>query len=178
MEQRTSQPGDLGVSRRNFLNGQFRAPDPIHPPWAVVTPAFTQKCSRCDACIDACPEKILHRGGGGFPEVVFSRGECTFCKKCLEVCRDRALVRISDQLPWTIKAEISDSCIVAKGVVCRSCLEQCEPVAIRFHYEGGRMSKPHLSHERCTGCGACVRPCPVGAVQIVAPTATFKDRHS
>ncbi len=177
MKQQTNHLSAINVSRRNFLSGQLRAADPIRPPWATVSSSFTRLCSRCDACIDHCPETILRRGDGGFPEVDFSRGECTFCEKCLEVCRDLALVRMPGRSPWALKAEIGNRCIVLEGVVCRSCLEQCEPAAIRLHYEGGRMAKPRLSLERCTGCGACVRPCPVGAVRVAAMTDPSREQR-
>lgn len=116
------------------------------------------------------------RGDGGFPEVSFDRGECTFCAKCLDACTDQALARIFGQAPWPVKAEIRHGCVAARGVVCRSCLEQCEPVAIGFRNEavaalaeGIRASVPHLEPERCTGCGACVRTCPVGAIHMAVP---------
>jgi ferredoxin len=40
---------------------------------------FEDRCTRCGACVDACPESILRRGSGGFPTVDFTASACTFC---------------------------------------------------------------------------------------------------
>jgi ferredoxin-type protein NapF len=35
----------------------------------------------------------------------------------------------------------------------------------------GSPSQPHVENEACTGCGACVSPCPAGAM-TVKPTGS------
>jgi ferredoxin-type protein NapF len=157
-------------SRRQFFRGDIAVQRlPIRPPWSVAEADFTRDCSRCNACIKACPESILSAGSGGFPEVNFNSGECTFCADCVAVC-EAPVFRPRQQSPWQQHAEISDACITRKQVVCRSCSENCEPEAIQFRLGVGAVGVPEVDIERCTGCGACVAVCPTRAVKI-SPTA-------
>lgn len=64
----------------------------------------------------------------------------------------------------SIKAEIGTACIAFKQVVCRSCGDACEARAIRFKLRAGGVAVPVLDAESCTGCGACIAPCPVAAI--------------
>lgn len=163
----------MAISRMQFLRGRFRAEAPaLRPPWALAEEAFLLACERCDACIQACPNHILHSGSGRFPEVDFSRGECTFCGDCVTACPTKALDKAARQnggSPWTYVAHLKDNCLAKNGVVCRTCGEVCEPRAIRFAI--AVISQPVLQLDDCTGCGACVAPCPVGAIAISAVPA-------
>ena len=38
--------------------------------------------------------------------------------------------------------------------------------AIRFSPRLGGPPRPEILDDRCTGCGACVRPCPVAALRV------------
>ncbi len=157
---------NIHTSRRNFLRGRVNDRLLVRPPWSLEESLFIQKCTRCDKCIKACPEKILVRGDGGFPVVRFERGECTFCEKCLLSCSDGALVRKEGSVAWSHKVKIQSSCIVFKGVVCMTCRDQCEPRAIRFTPVIGGLSPPVLDEDLCSGCGACIAPCPSGAIKV------------
>ena len=55
---------------------------PQRPPWALNEFLFVDQCTRCNECITACEEEIIIRADGGFPEIDFNRGECTFCELC------------------------------------------------------------------------------------------------
>ena len=136
-------------------------------PWALPEGEFLSRCTRCNACIDACPEHIVVRGSGGFPEVDFTRGGCTFCGRCADACAPRALDRAAGE-PWALKATIAASCLARNRVVCRSCAERCEARAIRFVPALGGAADPVVDLERCTGCGACVAVCPVSAIDVAA----------
>lgn len=154
------------VSRAQFLRGDFSASrSAIRPPWAMVEPDFVEACSRCGDCIGACPEKILEKGRGGFPQVNFGLGECSFCGDCARSCKTGALD--VERAPWRLKAQIAPSCLALKQVVCHSCGESCPTGAIRFRIAVGVVARPELDAAACTGCGACVGPCPVAAVTIV-----------
>ncbi len=156
-------------SRRRLLRGRVRAAPPaLRPPWSLAD-RFTDLCTRCGACVGACPESILRVGDGGFPEVDFRRGECSFCAACADACPEPLFDR-SAHRPWTLVAAIGPSCLTARRVVCRSCGDACPESAIRFALEPNGVARPALDTSACTGCGACLSACPVGAVTIGAPS--------
>ncbi len=157
------------ISRRQFLHGDVRGTtQPLRPPWALSEAQFIETCERCDECISACPEKILRRGSGGYPEVTFAAGGCTFCGDCAKAC-EYGVLRFEDdpqQMPWRLAVAIGASCLSLNGTVCRSCGEVCEDRAIRFKLEVGGIARPLLDAAECNGCGQCVSVCPVGSIRI------------
>ena len=160
------------LSRRSFLSGKFSRPVvELPPPWALPQALFEQACTRCDACIAACPSRIVKRGAGGYPSIDFllGAGVCTFCGDCVTACLPRALPREEDAAPWQLKAGIKSSCLAFQDVVCRSCGDACGETAIRFSPLLRGAARPELDMKRCTGCGACVGVCPVGAMKVASP---------
>ena len=165
-----TEEANRNISRLEFLRGSWRGGNaPIRPPWALAEPLFLNSCDGCAACIDACPEKLLIQGRGRYPRVDFSRGECTFCQGCVEVCNAGALAVQADQPAWDLQAVITAACLAMQGVVCRSCAESCEQRAIAFRLALGGVSRPQLQSQLCSGCGACIRPCPVQAISMRRP---------
>jgi ferredoxin-type protein NapF len=158
------------VTRRQLLTGTPPGP---RPPWSLSAALFPERCTRCEDCLRACPEGILVRGQGGYPEVDFRRGGCSFCGACLEACHGRALVGEAGQSAgaWSLRAGIGPACLALAGVVCRSCGEACEARAIRFPPRPGGISRPEPDLSRCSGCGACVAGCPVQAVTVTEAEA-------
>ena len=157
----------LDPSRRSFLRGRPRPQEQIRPPWALAEALFVDRCTRCNDCLKACPQKILVAGDGGYPTVDFGRAECTFCGECLAVCQPRALRRVEGELPWHRKALINDTCLARRGVECRVCADYCAVAAIRFAPRLGGNPRPEIDSATCTGCGACVGPCPTRAITIL-----------
>ena len=158
----------VDASRRGFFRGRPRPKAEIRPPWALPEAAFTECCTRCGDCLIACPEKIIVTGDGGFPGLDFKRGECTFCGECVTACKPQALLRAADeQAPWAHKAVIGPSCLPERGVECRTCGDFCLANAIRFSPRLGGSPIPIIDPAICTGCGACLAPCPVNAITIV-----------
>jgi ferredoxin-type protein NapF len=155
------------LTRRQFLRGKFGESASLRPPWAAAEPEFLARCTRCDACLDACPEHILVRGSGGFPVVDFTQRGCTFCGACVDACKPHALERTAAP-PWAVKASIGASCLALNRVVCSACGERCEARAIRFRPALGAAPTPAIDPDRCTGCGACVAVCPVSAITVSA----------
>lgn len=163
----------MDPQRRLFLRGRpavKQAPPVPRPPWALAEAEFLTICTRCDACIQACPEGILFKGDGGFPEVRFSHTGCTTCGRCVEACQPRALLRNTDQPPWDWRADIGPACLALKKVECRVCGEICDTAAIRFTPTLGGISCPTLDATRCNGCGTCLTPCPTQAITLKMPT--------
>lgn len=153
-------------SRRSLLRGRVRSePSPLRPPWALPEDAFIDLCHRCDACIEACPERILrHDDDRGHPRIDFTQGSCVFCRQCQQACPTSALSTIE---PPRWLARIGRDCLAERRIVCQSCAEQCEQGAIRFRLWIGGVGQPEVMSEACTGCGACVAPCPTGAIEII-----------
>lgn len=157
---------NFDASRRRFFRGGSRAETVPRPPWAVDEARFSEVCTRCNACIDGCPEGILWRGSGGFPELDFRKGGCTLCGACLEACEPGALsITVHPPLPWTMT--VSDKCFSGQGITCRACGDECERRAIRFRLMVGGRAEVTVVEAACNGCGACIRFCPADAIRAV-----------
>lgn len=157
----------INQSRRNLFSR--RKSNVTRPPWSKTDQEFTDNCTRCDKCITACETQIIKRGEGGFPEIDFNLGECIFCQLCVDVCPE-PVFDLAQSLPWSIRASIKDSCLTYQGVWCQSCKDACDPRAISFIMAVGQVPKPLIDTDACTGCGACVSPCPSNAIQIGKPS--------
>jgi ferredoxin-type protein NapF len=68
--------------------------------------------------------------------------------------------------PWRVRVVLAPGCLAQRGVVCRTCGEFCDEGAIRFRLQVGGCAIPEFDLHRCTGCGACVAPCPVAAIRV------------
>jgi ferredoxin-type protein NapF len=156
----------VDASRRGFFRGRPRPRPENRPPWALDEARFVDVCTRCNDCLKACPEQILVAGDGAYPSVDFRRGECTFCGECVTACLPHALLRQEATPPWPYKATVSTACLPHKGVECRVCGDFCDARAIRFTPRLGGNPLPEIDAEKCTGCGACVAPCPTQAIAI------------
>lgn len=156
--------------RRAFLRGSSPrlSQTAIRPPWALPFADFIQACTRCDDCLRACPQHIVQRGDGGYPEISFKAGECSFCGQCAAACKAGAF-QPDNRTPrnaWHLTVNIQPTCLSLNGVVCRTCGEQCDARAIRFQLQTRAVAVPQLNPASCTGCGACVGVCPVNAITI------------
>ena len=58
--------------------------------------------------------------------------------------------------------------LAAQNVECRVCGEACDVSAIRFRPRIGGVPLAEVDNTACNGCGACIAPCPVSAVQRIA----------
>ncbi|GIU50992.1 ferredoxin-type protein NapF [Shewanella sairae] len=153
----------INQSRRRLFRRNKR--QAVRLPWADPDIEFTDLCTRCDKCIQACETQILIKGDGGFPEVDFSIDECTFCHRCVDACEEPLFTPLSSQA-WQIKAHILESCMAYQGIWCQSCKDACDSRAINFTLAIGKAPLPDINIDACTGCGACVAPCPSNAIVI------------
>lgn len=152
------------LSRRALLFGRATPEAPaLRPPWALSESLFAASCTRCDACVRACPENVLARGADGLPRFEPAHGECTFCGDCVRACDSGALAADLSP-PWELRAAVGAGCLPAHGVVCASCREVCPESAIRVP-PGGRGAAV-VDDARCSGCGACVGICPAAAITL------------
>lgn len=168
------------ISRRQFLRGDLHAERvALRPPWALPEARFVEACTRCGDCVRACPQSILRRGAGGFPEIDFARGECTFCAACSAACLAGALPRLADgAAPWTLKATIGSGCLALHGVLCAVCRERCAAGAITLQRVAARVPVPQIRSTACTGCGACLAPCPASAIAMRALKPDVRAREA
>lgn len=156
----------VDLSRRNFITAKHAKTSPaIRLPWSINETQFTQGCTQCGDCMDACEENIIVKGDGGFPEINFSAGECTFCQQCVKACKE-PLFESVDAVPWQLTIEITANCLAKNQVHCQVCQDSCEPEAINFTYLHGSVPQPKITQPDCTGCGACVAICPESAIKL------------
>ena len=151
------------VSPRESVT-QFARDGGLRPPWSTEE-RIRAHCTSCNACISACPEAILRNGPAGTPVVDFSIEACTFCQACADACPEDVFDLTA--APWAVIAEIQPGCLLNAGVSCRSCTDACETAALRFDLRAGPVGRVGVDAADCTGCGACVGMCPVGAIAIV-----------
>ncbi|HHX8442305.1 TPA: ferredoxin-type protein NapF [Vibrio diabolicus] len=160
----------VDLSRRRLFARKAHPDNTVRLPWLTKPEQFTDDCTRCGKCIEACETKIITKSDGGFPSVDFSIDECTFCYQCADACPEPLFLPKTEQ-PWQAKASINDSCLAKQNVECRSCGDMCDPMAIQFKLELGKVAQPNLDLDECNGCGACVSVCPTSSINVSNITA-------
>ncbi|HUG60258.1 MAG TPA: ferredoxin-type protein NapF [Methylomirabilota bacterium] len=146
-------------SRRRLFLGQRDLP--FRPPW--LSEEAIRDCTGCGDCTRACPHSLLSLVFDR-PEIALSGGECTFCGACAEACPEGIFDRRRPAFSHTVV--IGDGCLPFEGVVCQSCRDACPESAIRFQPRRGGPFLPDIRVSACTGCGACIAPCPTSAIRL------------
>ena len=161
------------LSRKQFLQGNLKGKLVIRPPWSVEESIFTEKCTRCFKCAEACPSHLIIIGSSGFPEISFIRQGCDYCEACVQACPEDVLLNKSSDIPWSQKANINSNCFSETGISCRSCGEVCEKEAITFKLIIGGKAQVNIDNSLCNGCGECVHICPAQAIEIHPTNSNF-----
>ncbi len=147
----------------------------LRPPGAVEEEAFLAGCTKCNACVEACPyDSIIHapvrfRRAAGTPMINPVGQPCWMCADapCIASCEPGVL---RFDLPMKIGVARIDetTCLPWMGTTCTVCSEQC-PVPGAIEVRAGR---PRIIEETCTGCGVCQHVCPApGNAVILMPLA-------
>ena len=158
-----------------------RAEHWIRPPYALDELDFLLACTRCDKCIEACPHDVIFKlpvrlGAqvAGTPALDLLNKACHLCDHwpCVDACEPGALQypqpteaeEDSRELPVMAHAEINTrTCLPYNGPECGACANSCPvPGALLWN-----MEKPHIDHEKCTGCGLCREACVVSPKAII-----------
>lgn len=150
----------------------------IRPPGAVSESLFLERCTKCNACIDACPhDAVTHapprfRSAAGTPMINAAVSPCRMCEDlpCIGACPEEALVP-DGVAPIAIVRLLDYNCLAHQGSFCTVCSEQCpEPGAIKV--EKGR---PSIAEGSCTGCGICHYVCPAPTNAIAMMPRPFEE---
>ncbi len=145
-------------------------PNPLFPlPWSTPPKHFRKLCDGCGICAKACDNNIIIKDKAGYPMVDLSRGSCSFCGACAQKCPQDALQYDPVKPPWYLRAAITAACLMNNKVLCNTCIEHCDKKAISSQKTLHANQAPRVLPEKCDGCGACFRSCPVGAVIIEYP---------
>ena len=148
-----------------------RAANWLRPPFALDELEFLLACSRCDACVEACPHGVLFelpaRLGAqvaGTPAMDLLNRGCHLCADwpCVSACAPGALKRAGEEespapLPRLARVWIDkERCLPYAGPECGACADSC-PVPGALEWLGGL--RPVVNEERCTGCALCREAC-------------------
>ena len=145
-----------GQSRRN---GGFIQ----RPPHAVPESEFVVGCTKCDACLEACPPHAIFRTPesegimAGLPIIDAQSQPCLMCDDmpCVPAC-EAGVLRFDAPVAMGLAVIDSTTCLAFQGTVCTACAEQC-PVENAITMEAGL---PIIDADACTGCGVCLYVCP------------------
>ena len=148
------------------------------PPGAVGEALFQALCTRCDACVDACPHGVVlrytHDAGinAHTPVMRPDVHACVMCDDfpCAGACPEGAL-----SLPTTKTWRLGvlrlreDVCIAYLGPECGACIGLCPHGLDALKLAA---SRPVLDDQRCVGCGMCIPACPTSpkALELVPLT--------
>ena len=162
---------------------------PLRPPGALDEVEFLATCTRCDACLDACPHHAIRKLSidaglaANTPFIEPRTQACLLCEDfpCITACDDHALLPVlCPEYVEMGRALIKDACMTYENKVCTLCYDAC-PFPEKA-IEIGSDYHPRVL-EACVGCGLCEYACPVEPVGVKVESlvnhraAHIEDQH-
>ncbi len=145
------------------------------PPCAIEELSFTAQCTRCDACLHACPPGAIKHAdavfakAAGTPVIDSAATACIMCADapCVAACvaEGTSVLHPSLSMKMGTARIIKQNCDAHQGRACDACVVAC-PVEHAIELRG---NVPVISTHVCTGCGMCREVCPASrnAVAII-----------
>lgn len=140
----------------------------IRPPFAIAELEFLLACTRCDACIEACPHEVIFplpaRLGADIvstPAMDLLNRACHLCEDwpCVKACEPGALqLPDTEEQAWPAMARAKinqDTCLPYLGPECGACAGSC-PIPGTLSWQN---EKPVIDEAKCAGCGLCREAC-------------------
>jgi ferredoxin-type protein NapG len=154
----------------------------VRPPGAVEEGDFFTRCTRCDACIDACHQGVILRADGrlgiqvGTPYLdIEGHLPCYLCSRppCAAACPTGALIPLTQaEIRLGVAQVLPDLCLTWQGEGAQGC-DKCQracpvPGAVLVAPDG----RVIIDDAACVGCGICFHACPMSppALRIVPPS--------
>lgn len=153
---------------------EARAAQWIRPPFARPEIDFLLACTRCEACISACPHGVIFALSASYgldvaatPALDLANKGCHLCADwpCVSACEPGALrLAVLEEtaepepiLPPRLAVARIDTgqCLPYKGPECGACEGSC-PIPGALSWVG---CQPRIDESRCVGCGLCRQAC-------------------
>ncbi len=166
LEQSQQQPRPIALSRGVRLR----------PPGAMPEPSFSQACSSCGKCVEACPARCIFLDDPDpvtrqrLPAIEARVSPCVVCEElaCMKACPTGALKLVEKaadiRMGW---AEMDfGSCLRGDdggGEDCRVCVSQCPMGEGALGIDGRGLVEVRPG---CVGCGVCERACPTEPASV------------
>ena len=159
-----------------MMPGLHRSMEPqtiLRPPGAKPPGEFESVCSRCGACVEACPVKCIQIDasacvGDGYPYIAPAIAPCVVCDElaCMKACPTGALTLVDKFSIRMGLAEVKhETCLRHHGEDCRLCLEAC-PMGENAIVVSANSGRVLVKPGGCTGCGMCEQACPTHPTAI------------
>ncbi|MCR4662634.1 MAG: 4Fe-4S binding protein [Endomicrobiaceae bacterium] len=154
--------GSAVVKGKNILKNAVRA---ILPPGAKSYGRLSSKCTSCQLCVAACPNKVIHPRDFNHSTIYmdYSKNYCKYnCNTCSKVCPTGAIEKISLEQKQKLRigmAKIDRE----KCIGCGVCAFKCPAKALSL--DENRVLQ--FDGTKCIGCGACQVSCPQNVIEIV-----------